>query len=810
MKSYTYLGVVVFVFFCGGPVLCAAPTTDGTKTDSGIIHNEPPTVAGYSSPARVSAPTPNLPPTITASGTSLYCPGTAANIFSDVTITDPDDSSTEMITVQITSGYVSGQDLLTLTGSHPTIACSWDAASGTLKLRSPDGKAVLYTDFISALKALQFSNSSELPGNARTFTIRIGSADYLVSSGHYYEFVPSEGISWTAAKTAAENRFYFGLQGYLCTLTTMEEAQFAASLGFGARWIGGSDAETEGVWQWVTGPEKGTVFWNGDIDGSSPNFVFWNKGEPNGKKLEDYAHITEASAGNIGLWNDLNNTCCPTGYYQSKGYMVEYGGMPEDSNGTFVGSTSLSLRIGSVAVISGLTPSSRCGNGSVCLEAAASSGTVQWYADANGGTPLATGNSFTTPVLDSTTTYYVQADCVYTRTPITATVNSIPEITFTNMPISRCGAGPVELIATALYGTVNWYADSSGGVPIGTGSSYSPYVTSTTTYYVEAVGLICNSSRKPLTASVNPGPEISSTNSPAWRCGAGAVTLEARTTVGTVHWYASADGGTVEASGPSMTLDNVTANATYYAEATNNGCSNGIRVAVAVVIYPDPVIPDEALVVCPTVPLILDAGLAGLAYLWSTGETTQKIKISSPGTYTVSLSSPAPESCSYTKTIRITAAPIPEISNIAVDESTVIIQLRNSDPSFEYSLDGISYQNSNAFYDVPGGLQTAYVRGLNSCGSTSRNFVVLAIPPFFTPNNDSYNDFWEVRGLVDYPDAELTVFDRYGKLITQLNASRLSWDGTFQSVPLPASDYWYVLNIDKTKPEIRGHFSLKR
>jgi len=160
--------------------------------------------------------------------------------------------------------------------------------------------------------------------------------------------------------------------------------------------------------------------------------------------------------------------------------------------------------------------------------------------------------------------------------------------------------------------------------------------------------------------------------------------------------------------------------------------------------------------------------------------------------------------------VRNIHSPSPEIATIAVEGSTVTVQLRHSDPYFEFSLDGIQYQSSNRFFDVPGGLQTAYVRGLNSCGSTSQNFVVLEIPKFFTPNNDSYNDLWEVEGLINYPDAELTVFDRYGKLITQLNASQLSWDGTFHSAPLPTSDYWYVLKIDKTQPERRGHFSLKR
>jgi gliding motility-associated-like protein len=123
----------------------------------------------------------------------------------------------------------------------------------------------------------------------------------------------------------------------------------------------------------------------------------------------------------------------------------------------------------------------------------------------------------------------------------------------------------------------------------------------------------------------------------------------------------------------------------------------------------------------------------------------------------------------------------------------------------------VHYQSSNVFFNVPSGIQTAYVRGLNSCGSDSESFLIIVIPTFFTPNNDSHNDFWEIKGLINiFPEAEVTIFDRYGKLITKLDSAKLSWDGTYNKKLMPASDYWYVLKIDAASPEKRGHFTLKR
>lgn len=49
---------------------------------------------------------------------------------------------------------------------------------------------------------------------------------------------------------------------------------------------------------------------------------------------------------------------------------------------------------------------------------------------------------------------------------------------------SRCGEGLVDLNATpAGSATVSWYADAVGGTPLAAGNTYSPYVTTTTTFY---------------------------------------------------------------------------------------------------------------------------------------------------------------------------------------------------------------------------------------------------------------------------------------------------------------------------------------
>ncbi|WP_309613877.1 choice-of-anchor D domain-containing protein [Flavobacterium sp.] len=85
------------------------------------------------------------------------------------------------------------------------------------------------------------------------------------------------------------------------------------------------------------------------------------------------------------------------------------------------------IRVNVIPTITGTTPGSRTGTGTVNLGATASAGTINWYAAATGGASLRTGNSFTTPTISTTTTYYVDATnngcTTATRTAVVATVN---------------------------------------------------------------------------------------------------------------------------------------------------------------------------------------------------------------------------------------------------------------------------------------------------------------------------------------------------------------------------------------------------
>jgi len=663
-------------------------------------------------------------PILSATGNQMFCAGSAVKIVTSMSIThDPTEIGTNAIYIQISSGYANGQDLLALTGIYPNITSSWNASNGKLTLQSPTGGIVPYSDFVNAIEDVVFTNNTANPSGNRTFSITVGQANYLPSNGHYYQFIPSSGISWTNAKTLAESSIYYGLQGYLATITSMDEAILAGEQASGTGWIAGTDQETEGIWKWASGPENGQIFWNGGPNGSTPNFAFWNNSEPNNtNNNEDYAHITAPGIGIRGSWNDLP-VSGSNGDYVPKGYVVEYGGMPGDP--VLQISTSTTIYI---PQITNTTVASRCGAGTLNLTATASAGTINWYDVPNGGIPLTTGNNFTTPTISATTLYYVDAynnQCpTATRTIVTATVNEIPSV------------------ISFIDGKI---------------------------------------------------------------CGSGSTTLEATSSIGTIQWFANATGGTILGSGTIFTTPNLNTNTTFYAEAINNGCISPARTAVLATVFRVPTVTDETIPLCENATVRLHAGITGVGYSWSNGEITEYLDVTAGGNYTVKMTTA--DNCIFTKNFTVNETAVPEISSVVINGRTIIINTIIPG-DYSYSINGINYQTSNTFTEVESGLHTAYAK--NNCGVDPENFIVIIAPKFFSPNNDSYNDFWNVDGMLFYPEAKVSVFDRFGKLLVQLNRSNPIWDGTLNGKTLPADDYWYVLKINDALPEVKGHFSLVR
>jgi len=224
-----------------------------------------------------------------------------------------------------------------------------------------------------------------------------------------------------------------------------------------------------------------------------------------------------------------------------------------------------------------------------------------------------------------------------------------------------------------------------------------------------------------------------------------------------------------------------------------------------------PVIEDKTFYICPG-EVSVDLYISGdyLYYDWSTGETTESITVTQPGTYTVNLSNV--DGCDGTANIIVEIVePIQMVEVVVSDFSNnnKIEIFTDNASGYKYSITGgASFQSEPVFSHVKIGLYEVEV-WKGTCLLYQELVVVGGPPNFFTPNNDNIHDTWEVVGIKEYNNAQVYIFDRFGKLLKQLNPQKGGWDGTYNGNPLPASDYWYRIELEDGRM-LNGNFTLKR
>jgi len=229
---------------------------------------------------------------------------------------------------------------------------------------------------------------------------------------------------------------------------------------------------------------------------------------------------------------------------------------------------------------------------------------------------------------------------------------------------------------------------------------------------------------------------------------------------------------------------------------------------------PEPVITTEGQI-CNGEMISLTANAGYNKYLWSTGETTRTIFVKEPGTYTVTATKTYGNSlgCPASAEVVITESFTPTITEIestdwTSHDNTITVHTAGED-NVLYSIDGRVYQSSNTFYGLEPGVYNVFVKDANGCGVTSKEIVLLDYPNYFTPNGDGVNETWFIKNSVKEPHFKVTIFDRYGKLITAFGPTSQGWDGTLNGIQLPSTDYWFVVTREDGR-EHKGHFSMLR
>ena len=264
-------------------------------------------------------------------------------------------------------------------------------------------------------------------------------------------------------------------------------------------------------------------------------------------------------------------------------------------------------------------------------------------------------------------------------------------------------------------------------------------------------------------------------------------------------------------SGPIYT-NTIQYEVTIYAKVINGSdCYGIIPLQLFVNVNSPANFDDEPVFLCQGVPETISVAQTFSSYLWSNGDTDYTTDISMPGIYTVTVTDN--NTCEATKTFIASASGQPTITAVVVDDfqgddNSILVHFTGIG-AYEFSLDGVHYQDNPYFAHVRPGFYTVEAKDHNGCGSDFYNLYVLDYPKYFTPNNDGYHDIWSIENLNTHSNASVQIFDRYGKYLYEFNAKQKGWDGTFNSKALPSDDYWFIITLDNNKL-VKGHFALKR
>ena len=149
------------------------------------------------------------------------------------------------------------------------------------------------------------------------------------------------------------------------------------------------------------------------------------------------------------------------------------------------------------------------------------------------------------------------------------------------------------------------------------------------------------------------------------------------------------------------------------------------------------------------------------------------------------------------------------IKNVRSTMNQVIIEAMNPEQIIAFSSDGLQWQTSNVFNSTEELQFTFYIKNTIGCVFGPYTYDISNFFNFFSPNGDGINDYWDIRTDLKQTDAIISIYDRFGKLITTGRINEiLPWNGKHNNQPLAVGSYWFkiLLNNEVVK---EGNILLK-
>ena len=208
----------------------------------------------------------------------------------------------------------------------------------------------------------------------------------------------------------------------------------------------------------------------------------------------------------------------------------------------------------------------------------------------------------------------------------------------------------------------------------------------------------------------------------------------------------------------------------------------------------------------------LVANYTGGTVKWSTGSTSDKITVSSTGTYKATVTSLA--GCQADTSIDVTFLPDPVLN---VKDTSICtykhqaITLTAPAGFAQYSWNG---ETGSQTYQVSQPQKVnLIITDVNGCQATREINVTeqcpeIYIPNAFTPNHDGINDTWNVEGLENDPSVLVRVVNRYGAIVYERKGYGTPWNGEYAGQKIPAGVYYYIIMAKNGTQRFSGSLTI--
>jgi gliding motility-associated-like protein len=272
-----------------------------------------------------------------------------------------------------------------------------------------------------------------------------------------------------------------------------------------------------------------------------------------------------------------------------------------------------------------------------------------------------------------------------------------------------------------------------------------------------------------------------------------------------------------------------------YTIPTTLGCiSAPVSTSVTILPVPEPILSNFSICEDPTGhvfrPALLNTGLSDPLYScqWFfngapiPGVTSNQYSAAVEGIYSVLATNRVTGCVSIEASASVSTAVTVEdfityVSNTFSNNTTLTIVVPGGTGPYLFSIDNSPFQASNVFSELNYGIHNVTITDVNNCTDVTKRIMVLGFPAYFSPNGDGNNDFWNIYHFNTQPDAKIFIYDRYGKLLTQLNPLGPGWNGTYNGKMMPSTDYWFLVeykDYDETGEMVwqsfKSHFSMVR